>query len=97
MRMLPVSAIWSSPPTRQSSSLNHSPARLEVNDNKDSMARYSLCKIQNTQVQQFYKVKLFGNRGPLPKSKHLRTVQNSLPVVQLSRLILESTAVSFDK
>ena len=40
----PLSTMWSSPPSRRSSSLNQSPALLEVRDSSVSMARWPVCR-----------------------------------------------------
>lgn len=40
----PLSTIWSRPPSSRSSSLNQSPALLEVNDRSVSMARCPVCR-----------------------------------------------------
>lgn len=41
---LPLSTMWSRPPSSRSSSLNQSPALLEVSDNNVSMARWPVYK-----------------------------------------------------
>lgn len=47
-RLLPLSTMWSKPPSSRSSSLNQSPALLEVRESSVSMAR---CPVCNTQSQ----------------------------------------------
>lgn len=44
LQHVPLSTMWSSPPSSRSSSLNQSPARFEVSDSNVSMAKWPVCR-----------------------------------------------------
>lgn len=51
LAFLPLSTMWSKPPSSRSSSLNQSPALLEVRERSVSMARCPVCSTQNQKSQ----------------------------------------------
>ena len=52
LQHVPLSTMWSSPPSSRSSSLNQSPARFDVSDSNVSMAKWPVCRERRDQGSQ---------------------------------------------